>query len=260
MTKREKHLSDYLSTLIGTIILACLLLACSGQNAQHNEQLADATREIGEAYMRQGDYTSALRELLKAKSLNPEDPFVHNDLGLCYMAKNRMPDAIAHFQKAISLKPSYTPARNNLGAAYLAVEEWDAAIRTFEEITKDALYATPQFPLSNLGLAHYRKENYSTAIDYYKKALKLQPDLVNALLGIGRTYIAINQGRLASRYLEQAAKLAPSVAEIHFQMGEAYLLTGQFTRARTAYERVVDLTTQESDLAIKAKQRLGISR
>ena len=148
----------------GLIGLAALtgLNACSSQTSQKDEQVAAATREIGEAYMNQGDFTSALRELMKAEALNPEDPFVHNDLGICYMAKERMPDAIAHFKKAVELKPSYTPARNNLGAAFLKVREWDAAIATFKEITQDVLYATPHFPLANLGLAYYCKGDYRT--------------------------------------------------------------------------------------------------
>jgi len=242
--------------LIGIIALSGLW-ACGGQDPQHNKQIAEATREIGEAYMRQGDYTSAMRELMKAKDLNPEDPFIYNDLGLCYMAKKHLPDAIANFKKSIALKGSYTPARNNLGAAYLEAREWDAAIATFKEITKDALYATPQYPLSNLGLAYYRKGDLRTALEYYKQALKIQPDFVTALFGTGRTYLAMNQGRLALRYLERAVQLAPEVADIHFSLAEAYLLTGQFAQARASYETVISLEPQDSELSIKAQQRVG---
>ena len=248
------------SSLLILICLTAGLTACSSQNAEHEEQLASATREIGEAYMRQGDYTSALRELLKAQKLEPEDPFTYNDLGLCYMAKKRMPDAIANFKKAIKLKPSYTPARNNLGTAYLELEEWDQAIAVFQEITKDVLYATPYFPLSNLGFAYYNKKDYPRALKYYKDALKLQPDFVNALRGVGRTYLAMNQGRLALRYLVQAVKKAPKVADIHFELAEAYLLVGEIDQARFSYETVIDLAPADSTLAIKAKQRLGAIR
>ena len=242
------------------ICLVAALVACTGQDSLQNKQIADATREIGEAYMRQGDYTSALRELLKAKKLNPEDPFIYDDLGQCYMAKKRMPDAIASFKKAIALKPSYAAARNNLGTAYLALEEWDQAIAVFQEITKDALYATPYFPLSNLGYAYYNKKDYRKALKYYKEALKLEPNLFYAIKGIGRTYLAMNQGRLALRYLEQAVKQAPKVAETHFFLAEAYLLVGRIDQARFSYETVIDLAPMDSALALKARQRLGAIR
>lgn len=241
-----------------TAVLGVLLLfgGCTGMNAEQNAKVAEAKREIGEAYMRQGDYTSALRELMQAEKLNPEDPIVQNDLGLCYMAKEHMADALAHFNKAIALNPSYAPARNNLGTAYLALKEWDAAIKVFKEITKDILYASPHYPLTNLGLAYYHKGQYQTALKYYKEALKLQEDFVIALRGAGRTYIAMNQGKSALRYLKRAVKLAPKSAETHFDIAEAYLLTGNPVQAKISYESAIDLSAPESDIAAKAKQRL----
>ena len=239
------------------VLAIASICACAGQQPKKDPALAKATRTIGEAYMNQGDLTAALRELLEAEALNPEDPIVHNDLGLCYMLKNRMPDAVAHFKKAIDLKPGYAPARNNLGTAYLKMKEWDAAIEVFKEITQDLLYATPHYPLSNLGLAYYQKGQYRTAMRYYKKALEVQPNFANALRGVGRTYLATNQGRLALKYLMRAVKVAPKAPEIHLDLGEAYLLVGRFTEARNAYDMVIDLAPQESDLANRARQRLG---
>lgn len=238
-------------------LIVAVVCACAGQQVSPDPQLAKATRTIGEAYMNQGDLTAALRELLKAEALNPDDHIVHNDLGLCYMLKKRMPDAIAHFKKAIELKPGYAPARNNLGTAYLEMKEWDAAIAVFKEITQDLLYATPHYPLANLGLAYYNKGQYRTAMRYYKKALELQPDFANALRGVGRTYLATNQGRLALKYLLRAVKAAPRAPEIYYDLGEAYLLVGRYREARNAYLNVVDLAPPESDMYNQAKRRLG---
>jgi cytochrome c-type biogenesis protein CcmH/NrfG len=47
---------------------------------------------------------------------------------------------------------------------------------------------------------------------------------------------------------------------VHYYLGEAYLLTGQIAQARTSYETVVDLAPRDSDLAGKARQRLGMDR
>ena len=246
------------STLGLFLILAATigLYACSAQSTQSNSRLAEATREIGEAYMRQGDYTAALRELIKAKELNPADPTVHFDLGICYMVKKRMPDAVAYFKKAIALKPSYAPARNNLGMAYLSMKKWDAAIAVFEEITRDALYATPHYALSNLGLAYYHKGQYQKALTYFKEALKIQENFVNALRGAGRTYLAMHEGRPALRYLERAVQQAPQVAEIHYELGEANLMTGRTAQALISFETAFDLAAPESEIAIKARQRI----
>jgi Tfp pilus assembly protein PilF len=239
------------------IAITTLVCACAGQKGGTDPELAKATRTIGEAYMNQGDLTAALRELLKAQRLNPDDPIVHNDLGLCYLLKKRLPEAVTHFKKAIDLNPGYAPARNNLGTAYLEMEKWDAAIGVFKEITQDLLYATPHFPLSNLGLAYYQKGQYRTAMRYYKKALELQPDFANALRGVGRIYLATNQGRLALKYLKRAVASAPRSAETYLDLAEAYLLTGQREEARYAYDNVIDLAPPESELSETARQRLN---
>jgi Tfp pilus assembly protein PilF len=236
-------------------ILILLATSCSGvDTAMQNRRMAEVKRDVGEAYMRQGDYTSALRELLEAEKLYTEDPIVHNNIGLCYMNKKRISDAIIHFKKSISLKPSYAPARNNLGTAYLALEEWDTAIAVFKEITNDALYGTPHYPLSNLGLAYYHKGQYKIALGYYQKALHIQDNFVNALRGAGKSYLMLNEGRMALRYLERAVKHAPKMAQIHYELAEAYRLVGHTSQAIVSYETAIELAAPESDVAVRAKQ------
>lgn len=232
------------------------ICACAGTHGPGDERLSEAKRDIGEAYMRQGDYTAALRELIEAEKMNPEDHLLQNDLGLCYMEKKSMAVAIAHFKKAVAVKPSFAPARNNLGAAYMQIKEWDAAIDVFKEITNDALYGTPHYPLSNLGLAYYHKGQYKTALGYFQKALRIQENFVNALRGAGKTYLALKDGRNALAYLERAVNLAPKIAEIHFELAEANLLVGRTNQAKASYETALDLAPPESDMAIMARQRL----
>jgi len=242
------------------LIAALLVTSCTGQEPNRNKRVAEAKRDIGEAYMRQGDYTAALRELLEAEKMYPEDHIVHNDLGICYMNKKRMADAISHFKRAVSIRPSYAPARNNLGTAYLALKEWDTAIEIFREISKDALYGTPHYPLSNIGLAYYHKGEFKTALRYYKEALKIQEFFVNALRGAGRCYLALNDGRMALRYLKRAIKVAPKAPEIHYEYAEASLLVGHTRQAVISYETTIELAMPESDIAAKAQQRLRTIR
>ena len=245
-----------LSIVCFLTISSMIVTSCTGLNTAQNKRMAEVKRNVGEAYMRQGDYTSALRELLEAEKLYTEDPIVHNSLGLCYMNKKRISDAIIHFKKAVAIKPSYAPARNNLGTAYLALKEWDTAIAIFKEITNDALYGTPHYPLSNIGLAYYHKGQYKTALGYYQKALKIEETFVNALRGAGRSYLALNDGRMALRYLERAVQHAPKMAQIHYELGEAYLLVGRTNQAVVSYETAVEFSPPESEVAIKAKQRI----
>ena len=110
------------SLCVCLVVAAALLPACSyGKKGSDRKEQAIASRNLGEAYMGEGNYTKALRELLKAEQLNPNDPYLQNNLGLTYLAKGNPEKALSHFKRALERKPDYSPARNNLGTAYIAL-------------------------------------------------------------------------------------------------------------------------------------------
>jgi type IV pilus assembly protein PilF len=216
----------------GDVFYICLLLftgmlaACSSSQTIIKQDQSRAFRELGEAYMGQGQYTQALIEFKKAEQLYDKDPYLQNNLGLAYLAK-RDPDlAIIHFQKAINLKSDYTPALNNLGTAYLEKEEWHQAIDCFEKATKDLMYMTPHFPLTNMGFAYYKLKDYNKAIRYSQDAIEISPNFPKAHHNLGLAFMAAGRHAEAVDALEQAAALAPKEAHIYFDLGRIYELRG----------------------------------
>ena len=225
-------------------VLSLFLIFCIAScaaNIEVRKKQEEASRNLGEAYMQQRDFSSALREFLKAEKIYSKDPILQNDLGLGYMAKGRLDLAVKHFKKAVKLKPDYAPARNNLGTAYLANKEWDVAIACFKEIIDDILYATPHYPLTNLGWAYYNKQEYEVAEKYYSDALRLEPNFVIALRGLGRTYMAMERAADAVAMLEKTVKKYPRSAESYFYLAKAYSLSRQYKKAIKAYNKVIEL-------------------
>lgn len=216
-------------------------------------------RDIGEASIMQGDFTAALRELLEAEKLDPNDAITQNYLGIVYKNKKQADKAIFHFKKAVELKPDYSQARNNLGATYLDKESWDEAISCFKELINDLLYATPHFPLSNLGWAYYNKKDYQQAEMYYLKAIEVQPNFIIALNGLGQTFMADGKYPQAIESFEKAAQYGPKIPQIHFQLAKAYEQTGKYDNALMSYAKVIELAP-DSDMAreaAKARARIG---
>jgi len=228
------------------------MVSCTA-NLEVRKKQEVASRNLGEAYLRQGDYTSALRELLKAETLYSDDPYLQNDLGLTYMGKKKLDLAVKHFKKAIEIKPDYAPAMNNLGTAYLAKKEWDAAIAYFKDVAKNLLYTTPHFPLSNLGWAYYNKKEYALAEKFYLDALKIEPKFINALLGLGQTYIAMGRIPEAVATLKKAVNIYPRFAQLYFELAKAYTLSRDYKKALTAYNKIIELVP-DSPIAREAKR------
>ncbi len=244
--------------LVGTacVLLTGLILACTTQNVAEQKAQAEAIRNLGEAYLQQGKYRVALKEFKKAESLYPDDPFLHDDIGLAYYYLGKQDQAIFHFEKALEIKSDYTPARNNLGNAYAEKKEWDKAIEQYKIVTSDVLYGTPQFPLNNLGMAYYQKREYGLSAQYYLKALDIKPDFVKALYGLAKTYMAMGRVPDAIIKLEKAVRLSPQSAVLYFELARAYALNRDYTKALSAYHKVVQLDP-DSTLADRALIEAG---
>ena len=243
---------------IKALILSCLLLllmaSCATTvNTEIQKREADSKRDIGEAHILQGNYTAALKELLDAEKLDPDDPVTHNYLGIIYQ-KKQLPDlAISHFKKAIELNSGYSQARNNLGVTYLDLKEWDSAIATFKDVLSDLLYATPQFPLANIGRAYFNKKEYGLAEVYFKKALEKQPNFIVALNGLGETYITTKNYPKAIEVYEKAIQYNHRAPYLYFQLAKAYELAYVFNKSAESYQKVIDIAPG-SDLAKQASE------
>ena len=243
---------------MGGLLVFSLIISCASKNLEEQKALADASRNLGEAYLREGKIRHALKELKKAEKLNPNDYILQDDLGLAYFYLENQDRAIFHFKKALAIKDDYTPARNNLGNAYAANKEWKKAIEQYKIAIEDLLYGTPHFPYSNLGLVYYETREYELAEKYYYKALKLEPGFDRALYGLGKTYVAMGRVPEAIVKLEKAAEVAPESPAVHFELANAYALDRQYQKAYNAYHKAAMLSpdTPMADKALREADKI----
>ncbi len=249
--------------IMSFFVLAVLFLlsSCASEVRQINEvrqthQDAVNMMNIGHAYLIQGNYTIALQKLLKAEMTIHNDPYLEDDLGLVFMAKKRFDLAEKHFKKAVMIKPDYIPAKNNLGTAYLQQKKWDIAITIFKSISDNLLYATPHYPLSNIGWAYIGKKEYNTAKKNFLKALKLKPDFIPAIHGLATVYIKTDNGYPAVNLLTKALNNDPRVIIFHADLAKTYEVMHQFSKAKRSWETLIGLVPPESSLAIEAKDHI----
>lgn len=234
-------------------LLLVLFVGCE-TNKKTITQSED-NRGVGEAYMSKGDYSEALRYLLLAEQQYSKDFLLHDDLGKIYVAKGKYELAIDHFKKCIELNPEYAPGKNNLGSAYLLAGKWDEAIVIFKALNEDLMYATPHFPLYNLGWAYYNKKEYQTAIDYYNQALKSQYGFILALRGLGLVYKDMGQPEQALVYFHKATEKSPKFPQLYMDLGEVYTTLKKYDEA-IGYYTEVSRIQPDSAISDQAKARI----
>ena len=244
--------------LLFLLILALMLPSCTSKNsgAGDKKELALAIQRVGEEYYNAGKYTAALRSLLEAYKIIPDDPYLNNSLGLSYLAKEKYELAEHYFQRALKEKKDFVYAKNNLGAVYMAMSEWDSAIQCFEEVSQDILYPYPEIPLSNIGWVYFDRKNYKQANDYFKKSLEIKADFINPIHGMASISIETGLYRQAIKYLRSELKKNPEAVILHSDLARAYEKINEQTQAQRSWKKVLDLAPAGSALALEAGKRL----
>jgi len=239
-----------------SMVLIFSLLACSpSRDEQLRKDRAESLRKLGEAYMSENKNAAAFRKLKESEMLNPDDPHTHFALGIFYFNKEKYDMAIAQYKKCLELKPDFASVRNNIGLAYMKKGDYDTAISFFKGLTDNYVYATPHYPLFNLGQAYYYKKNYKAAEKYFQEALEMEPDFIIAIHWMGRAQLELGKTTDAIKSLNKAISINPSVPEIHFDLGRAFQVLGNKEKAALSFQKVIEIDP-ENILAVQAKREM----
>ncbi len=124
-----------------------------------------------EQAMREGRLTEAVTDLVKLKSLVPEDPMVHLMWAFAHRGQGKIGEAVAGFEKALELSPNDIGIRGQFAS-------W----------------------LDDIG-------DYETAVEHYDHILKLQPNHLEAQIDRALALARSNRHSEGVRDLKMIAKL-----------------------------------------------------
>jgi len=226
------------------IISAFLILLSCLAGGQNLKEKSEPHVKLGVSFMQEGNYTEALRELFEAEKIYPDNSTLQNVLGLTLWLKKDFERAKQHLEKAVALDPHNSEAYNNLGVVYLNLEKWDDAISCFEKTMSDILYLTPENSWFNIGVAYENKNDYTKAIESYKKAAELAPTnprIYEVYKRLGRVYYHSGKYLDAVSTLEKARNLNKNDAETRLFLGQSYIKVRQNKNAIGEFKEVLRL-------------------
>src|SRR5437667_428999 len=82
-----------------------------------------------------------------------------------------------------------------------------------------------------MGVEHFKSGRYKEAVEAYKRAISLKPDLAEAHNNLGVTYYKMGRDREAIESYKRAISLKPDYAEAYFNLGVVYLAAMNKTAA-----------------------------
>jgi tetratricopeptide (TPR) repeat protein len=167
--------------------------------AEHGDR-ADFHVVIGQAHAQQGDFTSAIKSLEHALTLDPTVAEAHRTLGNIYFRQGRFPEATTELRAELKSHPRDLKAMHTLAAVLDADNHPDDALPLLRTI------------------------------------LASQPQHADARYLLGKVLLAQGAAAEAVQHLEAAVRLSPDDASVHYQLGQAYQKTGRADLADQQFE------------------------
>lgn len=190
------------------ITSALLLGACTTTSKpelsdERLRQASDLNAELGVRYMQQGDNERAMGKLQKAISQNDDNARAHHYLGELYRRVNRPEEAQRHFEEALDITPKDPSLLNNYAVLLCDMKKYTESNRYFEKALDDPVYSGKAGIYENMARCAEGQNNLKRAEEYYLQALRLDPMLPNANLGMARMTFDMSLYTQSRQYLER---------------------------------------------------------
>lgn len=163
--------------VIGLILTGCQTMPTGGGAAVDNYNAGRAAYDAG-------DYQNAVAFFLEATRLDPRYGEAFYGLGRAYEAQNMNRQALDAYLNAVSVQPSHGGAHARAGILYFKQREYVPAETHLKRATEFA--PSDPLPFYYLGEIYRMQGNCKASVDMYKKALALNPGLLDAKEGLRR--------------------------------------------------------------------------
>jgi len=174
-------------------------------------------------YYDEKNYDAALDDIRKGLALEPNDLRFLKGLGEINMDRKNFPAALEAFQKAAKVDPNDADVHYNMARAYFALGDTKAqGVAADLALSKGTRFPGEAFYLS--ADANQKQGNNTAAIDAYKKALNVKPDLFQAYVNLAEVYRNENRFDDAIAISKQGLRAFPNDGRFYTSLSEFYSL------------------------------------
>ena len=210
------------------------------------------------------------RFFIDSAKANPSYAPTYTALGIFFEEYGRsLPRARTAFQKAFELSANEVEAARRLAGIFADDGEWDLVELVASRVIESGM-ATPapgskrkalSWPFASLGVVDMNKQQYSTSVIHFQKALRIEPGHYHSWVGLGESYH--NSGRYiaAERALRQANNVEGDLSPDQkwfaaFMLANVQREIGAFDEAISGYEAVLSLRKGDLGVGIALLQTL----
>ncbi len=201
---------------------------------------------LGNLHQSQGQYQSAELAYRQALKLRPDSAPICNNLGYVLQQQGNWSAAAACYQQALEIEPECIAADVNWGNALYAQGKLSAQ--------KQINYAKLNY---KLGLSRHQVQDWETAATYYRQAILMQPELVDAHYHLG---LVLQQQRKLTKSLacyQRVLQLDPDCGSAYYNLGQIYQDLGDLSQAKLNFKLGLKLINSDYAQAIESSAEVA---
>ncbi|NQV41018.1 MAG: fused MFS/spermidine synthase [Candidatus Marinimicrobia bacterium] len=216
---------------------------------------SQALNNLGTVFEQTGEKTHARAAYEAAVKIDPNLAMAHFNIARLQMGAGIMDSALISYGKTIALDPGYYPAYYRISQIYSMGGDYEEAIAVLEEVLKirpglkeaqveiknltmamDQPKVSVQMPprteksdkstdpryFYNQAVMLIQKQKYKEAIVDFQRAIKLKPDYVNAIIGLGAMYQNLGEYEQAIEEYKKALTIDPEHSGTHNNLAILY--------------------------------------
>ncbi|HSF14141.1 MAG TPA: tetratricopeptide repeat protein [Vicinamibacteria bacterium] len=217
-----------------------------------NQRLLLESTEMGKE-----DPERAETELLELIGQRPDEEEAYMILSHLYLDSREMEKGLRILERGVTNLPYSGYLRLYYGYALLKLSRFPEAIHEFEAYAR--INPDEANPLDSLGEAHLIAGSPEPALDYYRRALEIDPTFASS--HIGRSWAFASTGRFDDALAEMDAiddNLPPGYSPNEVVVQRAYVLSraGRYREAEALLEEVHTKALESESTAVQAVVRL----
>jgi len=202
----------------------------------------DAIRGLAENLLNDGQTEAALEQFKVIADANPEDAQTYLRIAEIYRRQGKYDVALENLKKADTMVPDSLEVPYNMAAVYQSQGRYDDAIKLLQDLlkkTEKSETASSQADRNNraifierLGMIYREQENYSAAVDTFRKMLPLGEE--NARSGyqeIIDTYRESKQWPQATAAAKEAVQKLPDDRDLRMVLDAQLADTGDVDKS-----------------------------
>lgn len=232
-----------------------LVTSCSSKKDVKAKQ-AELYYGAGTQSLMQQQYTEALKNLIKANEMDPDNAEVLNNLGMAYYFKGEKDIAVKTLHRALEIDEKNSDAKTNLASILYKDGRIAEAEKMYKEVLKDLTYDKQARTYFNLGILELRsKGNTVSAENYFKKSIKEDDNYCPAYLHLGLLQFNRRQFNSALKNFREAAMgTCYESPAPHYYQALSLIELRRYDDARLKLDDI-DTRFKKSSFAVKARAK-----